>query len=63
MYLLTNDRSQWLEDLKALLKSDGWNTIKTSRDLELDQVQLDVSNAVIGTYSLQGNIIDAGCVG
>jgi hypothetical protein len=46
MFLLTNDRSPWLDNLKALLKADGWNTIRTSRDLELDQVQLDVSNAV-----------------
>lgn len=46
LYLLTNDESEWLEQLKDTLKKDGWNTIRTSRDITLDQEQTDVNMAV-----------------
>lgn len=46
MYLLTNDRSSWMKELIRALRKDGWETIRTSGDLELDQLGLDVNMAV-----------------
>ncbi|KAF9064293.1 hypothetical protein BDP27DRAFT_1299073 [Rhodocollybia butyracea] len=46
LYLLTNEESEWLDQLKETLRRDGWHTIRTSRDLTLDQEQRDVSMAV-----------------
>ncbi|KAF5367310.1 hypothetical protein D9757_010109 [Collybiopsis confluens] len=46
LYLLTNEQSEWLDKLKDTLNKDGWVTIKTSRDLILDQEQTDVNMAV-----------------
>lgn len=46
LYLLTNEGSDWLDQLKATLRKDGWNTIVTSRDLKVDREQTDVSMAV-----------------
>ncbi|KAF8645215.1 hypothetical protein AX16_008042 [Volvariella volvacea WC 439] len=46
LYLLTNEEGEWLDKLKRTLQADGWNTIVTSKDLELDPEQLDVSMAV-----------------
>ncbi|KAJ3997930.1 hypothetical protein F5050DRAFT_1874178 [Lentinula boryana] len=46
LYLLTNEESEWLDQLKDTLQNDGWHTIKTSRDLTLDQEQTDVNMAV-----------------
>jgi hypothetical protein len=46
LYLLTNEQSDWLENLKEVLRKDGWYTIRTTRDLTLDQEQTDVNMAV-----------------
>ncbi|KAJ7274409.1 hypothetical protein B0H12DRAFT_1088559 [Mycena haematopus] len=46
LYLLTNEHDEWLDELKKTLGEDGWGTIVTSHDLELDAEQLDVSMAV-----------------
>lgn len=46
MYLLTNAKGEWLDMLKGLLRKDGWHTIVTSADLELDVEQTDVNMAV-----------------
>uniref|UniRef100_A0A0W0GAM3 Uncharacterized protein n=1 Tax=Moniliophthora roreri TaxID=221103 RepID=A0A0W0GAM3_MONRR len=46
LYLLTNEESDWLDKLKDTLRADGWHTIRTSRDLVLDQEQMDVNMAV-----------------
>ncbi|KAJ8092474.1 hypothetical protein PM082_023727 [Marasmius tenuissimus] len=46
MYLLTNDQGEFLDKLKRALMADGWHTIRTSKDLVLDQDQTDVSMAV-----------------
>ncbi|KAF8659685.1 hypothetical protein AX16_001788 [Volvariella volvacea WC 439] len=46
MYLLTNERGQWVEKMKELLRLDGWTTIVTSNDLELDAEGWDVNMAV-----------------
>ena len=46
MYLLTNERGEWLGRMKDALKQDGWHTIVTSNDLELDTEQTDVNMAV-----------------
>ena len=35
LYLLTNEKGQWLDDLVSALRKAGWSTIVTSRDLEL----------------------------
>lgn len=46
MYLLTNDKSEWMMGLIEALRKDGWKNIKTSNDLELDQLQKDVNMAI-----------------
>ncbi|EDR13635.1 uncharacterized protein LACBIDRAFT_308809 [Laccaria bicolor S238N-H82] len=46
IFLLTNDKSDWLERLKVALRKEGWYTIATTWDLELDQEQKDVGMAV-----------------
>ncbi|KAJ7089593.1 hypothetical protein C8R44DRAFT_440297 [Mycena epipterygia] len=45
-YLLTNDNSAWLGEVKRALRKDGWAVVATSRDLVLDAEQKDVSMAV-----------------
>jgi hypothetical protein len=44
-YLLTNEKSAWIDEIKDALKRDGW-TVATSQDLVLDAEQRDVSMAV-----------------
>ncbi|KAF9484849.1 hypothetical protein BDN70DRAFT_872119 [Pholiota conissans] len=46
LFLLTNDKTDWVDKLKEQLKPHGWNTIVTTRELELDQEQKDVGMAV-----------------
>ncbi|KAG6879223.1 hypothetical protein C0992_004284 [Termitomyces sp. T32_za158] len=46
LYLLTNDKGEWMDKLKAALRKDGWNTIVTSNDLELDSEGIDTNMAV-----------------
>ncbi|KAG6883710.1 hypothetical protein C0992_008035 [Termitomyces sp. T32_za158] len=46
IFLLTNAKGEWLDQLKATLREDGWRTIVTSEDLELDQEQTEVSMSV-----------------
>lgn len=46
LYLLSNDNSEWMDQLKDILRQNGWVTIRTSCDLVLDQEQTDVSMAV-----------------
>ncbi|TFK70537.1 hypothetical protein BDN72DRAFT_532335 [Pluteus cervinus] len=46
MYLLTNEKGAWLENMKEALRKDGWSMIVTSNDLELDSEGMDVSMAV-----------------
>ncbi|KAJ6550104.1 hypothetical protein B0H19DRAFT_1211458 [Mycena capillaripes] len=45
MYLLTNEKSPWIDELLVALQGDGW-TVATSRDLKLDTEQTDVSMSV-----------------
>ncbi|KAG6827606.1 hypothetical protein H0H92_011145 [Tricholoma furcatifolium] len=46
MYLLTNEKGEWIEKLKTALRKDGWNTIVTSNDLELDSEGIDTNMAI-----------------
>ncbi|KAK7018574.1 hypothetical protein R3P38DRAFT_2983304, partial [Favolaschia claudopus] len=46
LYLLTNEHGSWLDELTTELKAAGWYTIVTSRDLQLDAEQTDVSMAI-----------------
>jgi len=46
LYLLTNEQGEWLDGLKAAMIKEGWSTIRTSRDLRLDQEQMEVNGAV-----------------
>ncbi|KAJ6626662.1 hypothetical protein B0H10DRAFT_1941672 [Mycena sp. CBHHK59/15] len=45
MYLLTNKKGQWIDELKSAFKADGWS-ISMSGDLVLDTEQTHVSMAV-----------------
>jgi hypothetical protein len=46
LYLLTNEHDEWLDVLKEILRKDGWETVVTNHELELDAEQIDVSMAV-----------------
>ncbi|KAJ7035026.1 hypothetical protein C8F04DRAFT_955540, partial [Mycena alexandri] len=46
LYILTNQYDEWLAELMELLRNDGWSTIVTSHDLELDSAQIEASGAV-----------------
>jgi hypothetical protein len=46
LYIMTNDSTEWLDDLKELLRKDGWGRIVTGRDLKLNAEQKDVGVAV-----------------
>lgn len=46
IYILTNDKTEWIEELKRMLHEDGWNHVITTRQLELDAQQKDVGMAV-----------------
>jgi hypothetical protein len=46
IFVLTNDASGWVDELKAKLRDSGWYTVVTTKDLELDQEQKDVGLAV-----------------
>jgi len=46
LYFLTNDKSGWVEGLKERFRNEGWYTIVTTNELELDQEQKDVGMAV-----------------
>ncbi|KAJ7816256.1 hypothetical protein B0H13DRAFT_2257990 [Mycena leptocephala] len=45
LYILTNEKSAWINALKKALQQEGW-TVATSQDLVLDAEQMDVSMAV-----------------
>ncbi|KAG6851471.1 hypothetical protein C0991_008888 [Blastosporella zonata] len=46
VYLLTNEKGNWLHQLKESLANDGWEHIITSQDLELDNEGREVGMAV-----------------
>ena len=46
IFLLTNDATGWVDELKTKLMQSGWHTVVTTKDLELDQEQKDVGLAV-----------------
>ncbi|KAJ7158781.1 hypothetical protein C8R46DRAFT_1110272 [Mycena filopes] len=46
LYLLTNEHDEWLDELEEALRKDGWSTIVSSHDLQLDAEQTEVSGAV-----------------
>lgn len=46
LYILTNDESDWLEQVRQTMKADGWRVVATSRDLKLDMEGKDVGMAV-----------------
>jgi len=46
LYIMSNDRTEWLNDLKESLRRDGWAHIVTSRDLKFTSEQKDVGVAI-----------------
>jgi hypothetical protein len=46
VYLSTNEKGEWLDTVKDALQKDGWNTIITSNDLELDSEGTDTAMAI-----------------
>ncbi|PPQ92593.1 hypothetical protein CVT25_007285 [Psilocybe cyanescens] len=46
LFLLTNDKTGWVDGLKEKFSKDGWNTIVSTWDLQLDAEQKDVGMAV-----------------
>jgi hypothetical protein len=46
MYILTNAKKDWIDDFSQRLYAEGWGTVVTTKDLELDTEQIDVGMAV-----------------
>jgi len=46
LFILTNDESEWLSEVKKIMKNDGWRVVTTSRDLKLNMEANEVSMAV-----------------
>jgi hypothetical protein len=46
LYILTNDDSEWVHQLKTVLRPEGWKLIVTSQDLILDSEGVDTGMAV-----------------
>ncbi|PPQ68117.1 hypothetical protein CVT26_005738 [Gymnopilus dilepis] len=46
LFIMSNDHTEWLDDLKRKFMKDGWARIITSRDLRLNAEQKEVSVAV-----------------
>ncbi|KAJ3575873.1 hypothetical protein NP233_g813 [Leucocoprinus birnbaumii] len=46
LYILTNDDSEWLHQLKDALRGEGWSLIVTSKDLILHAEGVDTNMAV-----------------
>jgi len=46
LYIMSNDRTDWLNGLKEEFQQDGWRRVVLSRELELKPEQKDVSVAV-----------------
>ncbi|KAJ7193933.1 hypothetical protein GGX14DRAFT_587364, partial [Mycena pura] len=42
----TNEVELWLDELRCVMRAAGWDMISTSRDLQLDAEQTDVSTVV-----------------
>ena len=55
IFLLTNDATGWVDELKMKLKRSGWHTI-TTKDLELDQEQKDVGLAVDMEFAIKAAV-------
>lgn len=54
IYVMTNDNSSWLDDLRLALERDGWEIVLTTSDLLLNAEQKEVGVAVdmeIGRHS------------
>ena len=46
LYILTNDDSEWLMEVKKTMMNEGWRVVKTSRDLTLNREGKEASMAV-----------------
>ncbi|KAF9046628.1 hypothetical protein BJ165DRAFT_1527705 [Panaeolus papilionaceus] len=46
LYIMSNDRTEWVHTLKEELREDGWPKVIMSQDLKLDSEQKDVGMAV-----------------
>ena len=56
IFLLTNDATSWVDELKTKLMQSGWHTVVTTKDLELDQEQKDVGLAVDMEYAIKSAV-------
>lgn len=56
IFLLTNDATGWVDELKMKLIQSGWSTVVTTKDLELDQEQKDVGLAVDMEFAIKAAV-------
>ena len=56
IFLLTNDATGWVDELKTKLMQSGWHTVVTTKDLELDQEQKDVGMAVDMEFAIKAAV-------
>ncbi len=46
VFLATNGKPDWVVELKKVLAKGGWDTVVTTRDLDLDWQESGVENAI-----------------
>ena len=51
LFILTNDKTGWVDSMKPFLRNQGWHTIVTTQELELDQEQKEAGMAVDMEYA------------
>ena len=51
LYILTNDKTGWVNSMIPLLQTHGWHIVVTTQDLDLDSEQKDVGMAVDMEYA------------
>jgi hypothetical protein len=56
IFLMTNDATGWVDELKTELMQSGWNTVVTTKDFELDREQKDVGMAVDMEFAIKAAV-------
>ena len=56
IFLLTNDATSWVDELKRNLTQSGWHSVITTKDLKLNQEQKDVGLAVDMEFAIKAAV-------
>jgi len=56
LFLLTNDATGWVDELKQKIMQSGWHTVVTTKDLEVNSEQKDVGLAVDMEFAIKAAV-------